>query len=387
MIESSNIKGIYIDNRSKNYSLKKIENNLYKVIEDEFYILYIIASDQYLIAENIYWDPISGNSFYHINGMNYKSMFNIPFIYSYGEYQLIPDTNNISTDLKNFLTQIWNQKKTIEVAMEEELKMVYYSIYSKSKQNTKSVPNEENTINIINEMVSFSNNKTSRTQSECILNFNSQKENNIVVDNIIQLHKFCKNQDKTISSKAFNGLYNNYYCYLIGKDEKSTRSRIILNVEPKVVPDALNKLWPILQNNSLVHSIKAGGPLIAAKKLDSIVIYAKNKNGFNDLLSKIINANIPTVNLLPFMINEVAPGIGTADEPEMIDGLSISFGQKRVILALMAHYQSDTLQEMITLTSIYFEQAGISSIDPSKETGRLPNTKIQSKIKDILKYF
>jgi hypothetical protein len=382
MIIPTETKGNYKDHRNNSYTLYKMSNNIYRLFENDIYtLIYVLANDQYLIAENTFWDPISGNSFFHIGGINYKSKFNVSFIYSYGEYLPVPETYKISPDLKNFLTEVWKQqtKATIEVSMEKELQSAYYSIYSKSEQNTKEIPSDENSINIINAITKFSHKKIAKVQSKITI-----PTINNIVNNIEHLHQLCKNDDQKVALAASDGLYNNYYCYFKAEDKKISTTRIILNIAPMEVPDVLNKLWPIIQNSPLVHAIKAGSPLIAAKKLDSIIIYTSNGNELNDLLNIILNAKISTKSLLPYMVKEIVPGIGIADEPEMIDNTPISFGQKRVVLALMACSQVDTLEEMITLTSIYFQQAGISYTEPSQEIRGLPNTKIQAKLLNII---
>ncbi len=370
--------GIYKDHRNDCFTFKQIGENRYKVVQDDFYIQYISASDQYLIAENNYWDPVSENVFIQINGMNYNSMFEIPFIYSYGYYLPVPEVKNISSELVDFLSNIWSQQQNMDISstLKSRLNNAYHFIYSKLDQNTKKNIADGECLDFINNIVLFSKDKTVNLQFKLII-----PDQNIMSDDLFKILNLIKKGTEEVRGLALNNLLSNYYYFTLSNEVWNT-TRIILNVAPMLVMEALDKLWPILKKySSVVHSIKAGGPFIAAKKIDSIIIYAKS-NQINALLEEIKNAGIITENLLPAMITEFAKGIGVADEPRMIGNTSISFGQKRVALAILAYSKINTLNEMINMGAIFFRQGGVSIEDPNKENKLIPNKDIQS---DLLK--
>jgi hypothetical protein len=370
------IENIYSDNRSNHYTLKKIKNNIYKVIEDDFEVKYVPESDQYLINKDTFWNPVNGDAFTHIDKTNYTSMQGTSFIYCYAHYLPVPPLNKVSIELRKFLTDVWERKfeATSGKPKKETMGWIYTFIYLKKNQNTKKLLEENQNLLIINKLVSFSEDKPAKIQIGWAIPPENKKE-----DDIQKLYTMMNNENKDISNSAYRALNRGYYYYTINKELIHPEKRIILNIAPNEMLATIKKLWPIVKHSKIVSSMKFSGPYSAAKKNDSILIYAMNGNDseLNNLLTDIQNIAITTENLLPNMITEVDKGIGLADEPKVGKEKQISFGMKRVILAFMALSKATTLDEMITIGTTYFQQTGINVENPASETGIEPNPEIQ----------
>jgi hypothetical protein len=373
MIVFDEIKNAFTDNRSNYYTFIKIDNNRYRLVEEDCYLEYLPHSDQYLVAENTFWDPLSGDAFFYIDGMNYNSMFDIPFIYSYDNYLSVPSLDKVSLELINFLTEVWQQKDiaTTDKNLKASLEWVYAFIYLKEEKNTKKEPKDN--LSIIKDLVKFTEDKLVKMQVEWSIPPNNKKEKNIQ-----KLYEMMCNKENTdVNKAASKALNNGYYYCTINKDLLKADQRIVLNVAPSELLNALEKLWSIVNKSKAVRSMKFAGPATASKKIDNIIIYTINGIELQNLLDDIYDAKIATVNLLPSLIHELKPGIGIADEPRKIDETKISFGTKRVILATMALLKATTLEDMITLGTTYFQQAGINVENPAYDTQIVPNPAIQ----------
>ncbi len=368
----------YRDNRGGPYLLRSLGNDTYEVVQDGFAVTHNPNTDQYLIGGNdVYWDPLTGDAFEHISGRNYRSMFDTNFIYTQGYYHPVP--TEINATLTNFLDQIWALRANINElgGTKAKLNLIYSMVYSKSASNTKVAPEHKSPT--IGTLVQFSKGKNAHLQFGCPIPPSNER-----VSDIQLLYKMLNYEPYTENVKiaAYNGLSRGYYYYQI-RDVPAT-TRIILNVAPTSVPAALNTLWPIVSHSLLVQGMKAGGPVAAAQKLDSIIIYANRGQGFDQLLHAIQNAGIATVNLLPGLVTEQAVGIGLADEPNAVNDTNISFGQKRIILAFMALRRANSQEEMRTLGATFFQQAGINTGSPANETGIEPNTGVQAELGELL---
>jgi hypothetical protein len=121
---------------------------------------------------------------------------------------------------------------------------------------------------------------------------------------------------------------------------------------------------------------------MAAQKVDSIVIYADrtgDPQAWQALLQAIGQTQIATVDAVPGLTEPLAQGLAVADEPPQVGGRSISFGQKRCILAYMALYRSGSKAQFTTLL------AGIDTGHPAREReNHVPNPQVQAELGTML---
>ena len=370
--------GRFRDHRGGAYTLQALGNNQYTVIEDNITVEHT-GADQYLMAgDDIFWDPLTGDAFRHLGGRNYRSMAGADFIYTQGYYHPVPVA--VDGGLNAFLDQVWalRGEVAVQVGLRQKLNHIYNQVYSKSAQNTKAAPVHKSPT--ISALVNFSAGKNAHLQFGWPI-----PPDNVREYDIQKLYEMMTYEPYTqeVQVAAYNGLCRGYYYFLINGGVAPT-ARIILNVDPTGVPGALGTLWPIVSVSPLVQGMKAGGPVAAAQKLDSIIIYAQRGLGFDALLHAIQTAGIATVNLLPGLVAEQAAGIGVADEPGAVAGTAISFGQKRVILAYMALTRAGSQDDMRRLGATFFQQAGINTLSPANETGLGPNAGIQNELSQLL---
>jgi len=374
----SAVANLYRDNRGGAYTLRWLGGNYYQVVNDGFVVLHTDA-DRYLMAgNNIYWDPVTGGAFKHLGGRCYLSMSQTTFVYSQGYYHPVPIVAH--PELRDFLDRVWKLRDKVlkQWPINRALHLIYSEVYSKEGQNTKKVPEHKSPT--IHKLVTFSLGKRAQIQFGCLIPL----EQPTVVFDIQELYNMMTGfLDPQIKYAAYMGLSSGYYYFTINSEVKPN-ARIILNVAPDEVPGALDKLWPIVSASPLVQGMKAGGPIAAAQKLDSIIIYVNKEDGFRMLLTNIQHAGIPTVDLLPELVVRQSEGIGTADEPRKLDDKFISFGQKRVILAYMALKRADSQEMMRILGATYFAQAGIDVVNPSQEIGGLTNPGIGTEFRYLL---
>jgi len=367
----------YRDSRGGPFTLQALGDSRYQVVNEPFSVRHLPATDRYLMAgDDIFWDPLTGDAFTHTGGINYLSMSNDPYVYSHGYYMPDPAA---SVPLTAFLARIWGLRNAIGMIddVRARLNMIYNIVYSKRADNAKQAPLHKSPT--ISALVNFSAGKNAHLQ------FGVAMPNGDRVSEIQKLYQMMTYEPYTeeVKMAAYQGLSRGYYYYLINGGVVPD-TRIILNVSPTAVPAALTTLYPIVSHSDLVQGMKAGGPVAAVQKLDSIIIYAARGDGFQDLLDAITGAGIATIDLLPGLTAEQAQGIALADEPAAVGGVNISFGQKRVILAYMALSRSNSAQMFGSLARAYFQQAGIDTGNAAEELDAPHNPAIENELGQLL---
>jgi hypothetical protein len=390
MIEEFEKKNAYTDSRNRGCILTRKEDGSFSVFGENMKIRYAGDTDQYAVVDhaNEFWDPVTSFTFVHTSEMNYKCVSAKDlFIYREGYYSPVSDQESGNDDLKIFLKTVWKIKSK-QLSAKQRMDFIYESIYSRKSENKKDRPLLEESLQIIEELVAFSQGKITKTQE--VLSFvglndvylDDDDDGYCSIDQLLNIVNY-ENSDQDRLNKAYTALMGYHYYWIRNDLERNVR--IVLNVVPKNVPKALEVLWKILCDSKVVHSIKAGGPNVAAEKLDSIIIYAdRNQEGFQELLVEIKKATILTEDLLPALLNKLTNGIGVGSEPPQMKETFMSFGQKRVILSLMALDRADSEEEMLMLGADYFRRAGIDIKNPGYEIECESNLGIKEELAYLL---
>ncbi len=349
--------------------------NVYDVSGGGLTVTHLPATDQYRINETTYWDPETGARLVSIGGRNYQAEGGeARYVLSHFHYTAVPE---LSGELATFFNDIWAIRGEVAGLGTTKLKLkhIYSKVYCKAGENTKQVP--AHSTPTITELVAFSAGKNGHIQGGVQIPRGEGEVENI--NDIALLNTIKSEEGMGIDANiaAYNGLCNQYYYYRI--HDVDSNARMILNVSPLAVPAALRRIYPILLACPLVQDMKAAGPKAAASKLDSIVIYFSKGPGHRDLVRAIRDTGVADVGMVPGLTDQKAPGLAVADEPEAVGGVNISFGQKRVILALMALNRADSAELYRNLGGAYFIRAGINPASPAQElaVAHLPNVEAE----------
>jgi hypothetical protein len=366
MIESLEKIDAFTDSRNNGCLLIK-DKEVYRVSGENILVTYNDTTFQYLVVgtTNEFWDPVTNHFFRHVDGVNYKcSLFKYSFSYVNNHYI----SEEINPDLERFLGDVWELKSDKKNSSDKEiLNYIYKIIYSKEGDN-KKISSSYIDDTFFKELVEFSK---LVDQSEEMVSFT---QNEVIVEEDVLSIKVLfliftdeeSDIDEVLREEIISAL-SGYHYYGISK-KVAWDSRIVLNVAPANMYDALSVIWPIVSKSKLVYQMKAGGPYIAKHKLDSIVIYVDSKkDGYDQFLDAIKKSDIVTEELLPALLSKIAKGIGVGSEPRKLEEVQLSFGQKRTILSFLALCMANTKEEMLALGISYFRQAGIDIVNPGYE--------------------
>jgi hypothetical protein len=378
------------ETRNSAARLRPLGNNRYRETATSnvaLDLLYLPDTDQYTVAEDTYWDPETGDILESLGNNLYMGMDGeSTFSYIRGHYVAVQGQGvqepALAGDLTAFIDDVWGIRG--QVAQQGNTKAridyIYNLIYSRGQ---KQAPNNPAMQQIVENLVGFSAGKNAHLQGR----FPIPPDGEITQD-IAQLFQYTEGfYSDQVQTAAWRALFKGHYYYRIN-DGAAANTRLIVNCTPQNVPATLATLYAVVAQHQIVQAIKAAGPAMAAQKVDSIVIYADrtgDPQAWQALLQAIGQTQIATVDAVPGLTEPLAQGLAVADEPPQVGGRSISFGQKRCILAYMALYRSGSKAQFTTLLAEFFEDAGIDTGHPARErANHVPNPQVQAELGTML---
>jgi hypothetical protein len=366
------------ETRNNDVALQVMGDNWYRELNNDIEVEYLPETDQYRLGNGNYWDPVANQILISSDNNVYTSEDgNHSYNYVRGRYIPVGDANIdgepvISGELTNFLTSIWGVGGVVRALPDSRSKMNYiYSKFYAKNGGTKAAPLHSSPL--IADMVRIAAAHGGHVQ------FGVNIPDVGVIEDPSAIHRYMRLDVGTEQQRiaAYTGLANCYYYFRVGN--APARVRIIINTSPAQTPGEFEKVYAIVSAYAdVVADIKVAGPMAAAKKMDSMVMYLNNGSPrFQTFIDALVARGIATVNELPAMIRSLSGGIGYAHEPPVVPGLNglhlggttISFGEKRVILAFMAFERSSTLNQFKYLAAQFFEDAGIDTGNPHREKG------------------
>lgn len=384
--------GLKMETRNPNARLRSLGGNRYREEALDNYpvdLTYLPDTDQYLVAEDTYWDPVTGDALSYLGNNVYQGMDGASrFGYVRGRYVAIAgDADNapepaLAADLRNLIDRIWHIRDTVlaQEGAKAQIDYIYTRLYSNGGKPQLA---DGGKMAVAEQLVDFAAGKEAHLQGKFKI-----PPDNKVVNGIDDLHRHTAEAfSNAVQDAAWKALFKGYYYFRINT-AVAPNTRIVINASPANVPENLNRLYPILGTyNAIVSAVKAAGPQTAAQKIDSIVVYANgtaNAGAWQNLLTAVRQAGLATVNAVPGLTEQVDPGIAVADEPPRVEGRSISFGQKRVILAYMALTRATSKLQFTTLVGEFFEDAGIDTGRPARERAQARNPAVVAELADLL---
>lgn len=367
---------IYTDNRNPECRLLKNDNH-YKVISNEESLigtklgtnLLVLYNDKLrtynvINSENTLWDPVSLQTFKKMMDYEYiyaKANTNAPHALSCYHFLPIPNPKLVDQNIINFLNNLWEFKqKNLGLNFNLNLpKSIYNHFFLKETDNQKKPPGSNEQFKLIIKLAKASMRTKYKLKFKWPFKPNSQLENL----NGEEFAKMLLEANLTNKEKIehITKVSDAYFSYQFSPKLIINRC-ILLNVQTDKIHKAFKKLLPILKQDRIVDSIEVGGPTVAARELANIKIYIYHdyeENHFRKLYQKIITLNIPTINLLPELINkEDGKGIGYFNVPDKLLGRPISFDQKIVVLSTMTLEKATNITENLYLGLSHFEAAG-----------------------------
>lgn len=378
------------ETRNPAIRLRPLGNNRFRETATSNYavdLTYLPDTDQYIMAEDVYWDPETGDALDFLGNNLYRGMDGqSTFSYVRGHYVAVQgqavQEPALAGDLTAFIDDIWSIRAAVgqQVNTKAKIDYIYTRIYS---QGQKQVPNDPAKQQIVADLVGFSAGKNAHLQGGFAV-----PPGNEVVRDIDQIYRYTGiPYSAAMMTAAWRALFKGYYYYRINNGA-AANTRLIVNCTPQNVAATLATLYTVVAQHQIVQAIKAAGPATAAQKVDSIVIYADrtgDPQAWQALLQAIGQTQIATVNAVPGLTEELAQGLAVADEPAQVGGRSISFGQKRCILAYMALARSGSKAQFTTLLAEFFEDAGIDTGHPAREkANHVPNPQVQAELGVLL---
>lgn len=361
--------GRFTDSRNAEVVLEHDEGNNYTVVGDGIQVTHVTATDQYLMAEDTYWDPVSGgDSFIQLNHNYslYRSMNHHLYKYQGGQYVPL-------TALESFLRAVWALRGTNglvggEAPSKQALNTVYNNAYSGQTNKVMPAHQTELLINIADWVVG----RNGRPQSQAVLLGGVPTDNIHMALNILSNPGMYEQQPWTA---AYNMISKNYF-FIDLHGGVAMNHRIVINALPASVLHVAQQIYGIVSHhnyNTCVNRFKFAGPNSARTKKDAVIIYCnKNDGQFNNLLEAITGANLAVhiADGVPGLMQQAADGIGSGDQPDETETGNLSFGQKRVSLAVLAlrHDRSSVLN-FLKAGVVFFQLGGINPVQPSREHG------------------
>lgn len=384
--------GLKMETRNSGARLRSLGGNRYReeaLSNIAIDLTYLPDTDQYLIAQDTYWDPATNDVLNYLGNNVYEGMDGASrFGYLRGRYVAIAgDADNapepaLAADLRNLIDGIWNIRDAVlaEDGAKAQIDYIYTRLYS---NGGKPQLDDGGKRAVVEQLVGFAAGKAAHLQGRFKI-----PPDNEVLNGIDDLYRYTAEAfSDAVQAAAWKALFKGYYYFRIN-DMAAPNSRIVINASPANVPANLNTLYPILGTyNAIVSAVKAAGPQMAAQKIDSIVVYANrtaDAGAWQNLLTAIRQAGLATVNAVPGLTEQVDPGIAVADEPPQVQGRSISFGQKRVILAYMALTRATSKLQFTTLVGEFFEDAGIDTGRPARERAQAHNPRTVAELAYLL---
>ena len=341
----------YVDDRW-GHVLEKIGSITYRDTTTDDYYFYEVATDQFVDAGNTdrYYDPQRNQYLLHLFGQVYENEAEDQ-AYFYDGHLYLP----VAQPLVNFAGEVWRNRATIagRPTVKSAIDWIYTQLYERA---SGQVPPH----------ISLGGPVAGLAQLAVQRGAHLQGSQTSIKD----LWR-AWTEDKDVG--AFEKLAKGYYYFRFR--EGAFRSRVVLNVAAASVHTEFKKLLPVLQAFEIVVDAKVAGPTGCQRNLDCIVIYLSTTNAeqiaaFTEALHEI---GVEGVGENPALLAPVRVGVATGHEPPQVEGRSISFGQKRSILAYHALTLGGgadaTWAEFFPAFLRQFTNAGVNLERPNEETG------------------
>ena len=288
------------------------------------------------------------------------------------------------TDLEDFLKGVWGLKGTNGLLNPEgptkaALDDIYKKVYSREVKKTLPEKQTPLLIKICDWVISKKgypqeqgqiNNKKTAKMQEPLNVLNKPKEN-----------------PKDFPA-AYNMVTKNYFFIPINK-EVEMNHRISINAKPASVLDVAKTVYDIVYQEryaKTVNRFKFAGPRSASEKLDALIVYCdRNDAQYQAMLTAITNAGLDLhiASGEPVLMGKAGNGIGVGDQPSG-ETRKLSFGQKRVSLAVMAlRHSSDSWERFLQTAMVFFRSGGLDPSNPQTEHGGLTDPRI---IKELVRH-
>jgi len=326
-------------------------------------VFYESKTDQYVFGEGNYWDPVTKAQLVPRGHNLYDSLDgNTHYNYVRGRYVVAVEGANVAAEpaldgaLTTFITAIWGARTILNAihTPRERLKYIYNHFYSHGG-GSKIAP--AHSTPLIETMVGIADSRGGEIQGGARIPLGGTTFED--TRSPARLLHYLRTGNDDQRRVAYDKLAGAYYYFRLGTT--APNRRIIINTAPANTPAEFVKVYNIVNAyQDVAVDIKVGGPLAAAQKQDSMVMYVNGNAGrFQTMVDALVGGGIVTVDELPAMIRALGAGIGYAHDPAPVKGVNISFGEKRVILAYMAFERSSSLEQFTYLAGQFFEDAGI----------------------------
>ena len=351
------------ETRNENVILRDDGQGWYTEMNSDTELFYHPNTDQYTVGEGNYWDPVTTTELVPRGHNVYDSLDgNTHYNYVRGRYVVAVEGANVAAEpaldgaLTTFINAIWGARTILNAihTPRERLKYIYNHFYSHGG-GSKVAP--AHSTPLIETMVGIANSRGGEIQGGAKIPLGGTAFED--TRSPARLLHYLRTGNEGQRKVAYDKLAGAYYYFRLGT--AAPNRRIIINTAPANTPAEFVKVYNIVNAyQDVAVDIKVGGPLAAAQKQDSMVMYVNGNAGrFQTMVDALVGGGIVTVDELPAMIRGLGAGIGYAHDPAPVKGVNISFGEKRVILAYMAFEKSSSLEQFTYLAGQFFEDAGI----------------------------
>lgn len=379
------VDGFYIDSRGGGV-LRWEGGNSFTEMDNDITLLYHPGSDQYEMAEDTFWDPATGGDAFVRKSTAvplYESMDNHYFYYSGGRYVPL-------TALENFLRGVWGLRATHGLLggvapSKAALGAIYTAVYSGGAAKPMPVDQSQLLIDICNWVIA----RNGRPQDEA--NVLGELTHNMKVPSMV-LSSPGMYADQTI--EAASRMVSKNYFFIQVNGGVAMNHRIVINALPASVLHVAQTVYGIVSNHqyaTCVNQFKFAGPRSARTERDAVIIYCnKNDAAYGNLVGAIQGAGLAAhvAAGIPALMVPLAAGIGAGDQPKSEQTGRLTFGQKRVSLAVIAlRHSPGSWEDFVRTAAVFFGTGGLDVLSPDREHGGPTDPRIIQKLNQYRQIF
>ena len=327
---------------------------------------YVAETDQYLLARNTFWDPVTADAYAPLGQGLYESMFGDLTTYRDGRYvSLAP--------LRDFLAGIWERRAALEDGVTKEaLDVLYTGVYSGVDR-----PKPGHLTAMLQDIARWVLGLHGRPQDR----YELLGETTSDLSTALAILEDPGSHDEKDRNAAYFMLAKNYFFLYVGGDVALNR-RIIVNAAPADVLGVAQRVYDVVKDYpKAVGRMKFAGPITAQTKADSVLVYCDSGGeGYGEMQQRLLERVAGrTAEGVPALSLALGTGVAIGDQPR--DEAGLTFGQKRVGLAVIAlEHSNESLDAFVRTAFVFFRTGGIDPAAPHREHGGPTDPRIIAKL-------